>query len=88
MVQQPTMGGKLGLGLKPITDVKLDKWCNNLQWMQNLVWGFKFQPTTDVKFGLMLEPIMDVNLGTGFNLQWMWNMVRAINRQQMTIYGA
>jgi hypothetical protein len=33
MVQQPTMGGKLGLGLNPIMDVKLDKWCNNLQWM-------------------------------------------------------
>lgn len=82
------MGGKLGLGLKWRIDGKLDKWCNNLQWMLNLVWGFKFQPTTDVKFGLMLEPIMDVNLGTGFNLQWMWNMVRAINRQQMTIYGA
>jgi hypothetical protein len=65
MVQQPTMGGKLGLGLKPRIDVKLDKWCNNLQWMSNLVWGFKFQHTTDVKFGLMLEPIMDVKLGMG-----------------------
>lgn len=73
MVQQPTMGGKLGLGLNPIMDVKLDKWCNNLQWMQNLVWGFKFPPTTDVKFGLMLEPIMKTWYGLStYNGCGMW----------------
>jgi hypothetical protein len=33
------MGGKLGLGLKRRMDVKLDIWCNNLQWVANLVWG-------------------------------------------------